>query len=215
MNRIIFKENFHKIQFKCRSCGHCCRNSQIKLSPYDIIKICELEGISTRQFHQKYSYFTFDKENQDILTCMLKTSPECFFLKDNKCAIYQHRPISCRTFPLAIQPFFKGNNLDLKHYILEECPGFSSKGRITLAEFKEMQGIEDKDLENFYSPWMKFKIKMINTSVPRTEEYHRKFIQICYDFDNILAKLNRNLSSNEKYKLVIKLAEKQLLEPYL
>ena len=210
-----YKQSHNKIRFKCKKCGRCCENSKIRLSPYDILRLCKRLSIPTMEFLKKYAYPIYDKENKDLLTCMLKTSPRCLFLAEEGCVVYNDRPYACRVYPLAVDPFYNGNLFEKKFYILEECIGFDTKNKVSLAEFKEDQKVDDAEL---YDPWVIFKIKIINSDCANTEEFYSRFFNVCYDFDNVFFK--QALTDNNiqwpdniggRYKIIIKLANKILL----
>ena len=149
---------------------------------------------------------------------MLKTSPQCPFLNGAGCVIYDSRPLGCRTFPLATQPFYDGKIFQNDYYILEECSGFSTNKKITLTEFKEQQGIYPKEIAE---PWIKFKIKAINANLPNNEQFYQQFLNVCYNFDGAYF---RNLLRTEKlcwpedcverYKVILEMAHKFLLKPH-
>ena len=213
-----FREDHNKITFKCKKCGNCCRNSRIRLSPYDILIICKELKITTSELHQKYTSFIQDKENQDLLTCMLKTEPKCLFLTESGCKIYTSRPLGCRTFPLATQPFYDGKTFKNNFYVLEECAGFDTGNKISVGEIKEKQGIYSDEIVR---PWIEFKVKVINTKLPNDESFQQKFLNICYNFDgeffqSILKQNNLPWPKDidERHKLIIRVADKLLLEPY-
>ncbi len=213
---MIFKEGFHKIKFTCRKCGKCCRESRIRLSPYDLLKLCAHLSLSTDKFHRKYTYFMLDEENKNMLTCMLKTSPECPFLKAGECSLYQERPFGCRTYPLGLQPIFNGVWAEHKYYLLEECPGTGSGRKITIDEFRQEEGIIQ--LEELHKVWVVFKVKVLNTKLSSSEEYNNLFFNVCYNFDGIEFKkllvkngLSMPTGIDEKYDLILRLANKLLL----
>lgn len=213
---INFKEDYHKIKFNCRKCARCCQDSEIKLSPYDILLICKKLNLTTLFFHQKYSYFILDQENKNLLTCMLKTSPQCPFLNEAGCAIYDSRPLGCRVFPLATQPFYDGKIIKNNYYVLEECPGFNTNKKTSLAEFKEYQGIYPNEI---IEPWIKFKIKAINANLPNNDHFYQQFLSICYNFEgnffkNLLQEGNLYWPEDcfEKYTIIIDIANKVLLD---
>ena len=214
---VNFKEDYNKIKFKCQQCGHCCTNSTIRLSPYDILKLCQLLKLKTTEFHQKYSYFILDQENQNLLTCMLKTSPECLFLKEEGCQVYSERPFGCRVFPLMVRHFFNREGFaENKTYIVEKCLGFNQNKKIEVGEFKEQQGVSN--LLPIQEEWVKFKVKVINSKIVNKEKYNQMFHDICFDFegDSFQQVLKEKGlvwpdDLDERYQLLMKLAEKMLL----
>ena len=179
---INFKADHNKIKFKCQQCGHCCTDSRIRLSPYDILKLCSLLDIKTTEFHEKYTYFILDAENQNLLTCMLKTTPECSFLSSAGCQVYSERPFGCRVFPLMVTHFFNRDGFaENKTYIVEECLGFKQNKKIEVSEFKEEQGVDE--LLPIQEEWVRLKVKVINSKIINKEEYDRVFHDICFDFE--------------------------------
>lgn len=202
-----------RFKFKCRKCLRCCIDSKIRLSPYDILLLCEKLSLTTTLFHQKYTYFTLDKENQNFLTCMLKTSPRCLFL-ENKCIVYDARPLGCRVFPLAAQPFYDGKNYSIQYYLLESCPGQEQGKKITLKEYQKSQKIHS---EEDISLWNKLKIKAINADVPTNDLFYRDFLSICYDFDHPYFQefLKHNhlvwpKEIKERYQLILQIANQKI-----
>jgi len=77
----------------CSKCGTCCRVSDpITISIEELRHIAFTLGVP---FDIAKANFT--KEVKGHLS--LKTKP-CIFLKNNKCSIYQARPLVCRLYPL-------------------------------------------------------------------------------------------------------------------
>ncbi len=72
--------------FECERCGECCRTLPISLSWADIERLYKIEGEGF-----------FDKLDNDAIENCLRTP--CPYLKDNRCMIYDKRPLVCRVFP--------------------------------------------------------------------------------------------------------------------
>lgn len=89
-----FKEG---LRFKCTGCGKCCTGSPgyVFLSPPDLSRLANHFQLSEEEFCKKYT------RTVDGQLCLLD-SPEntdCIFLKQNRCTVYEARPVQCRTFP--------------------------------------------------------------------------------------------------------------------
>jgi len=81
----------------------CCRDVNILLTPYDIVRMKNRLGISSSEFLQKYTktliapetalpalQFRMDEENDK----------RCHFVGEGGCGIYHSRPWPCRMYPL-------------------------------------------------------------------------------------------------------------------
>ena len=93
--------------FDCRSglaCFNlCCRNLNLMLYPYDVIRLKQCLGISSEQFLDEYvdivlrpgAYFP------EVLLSMAENEfRTCKFLTDAGCSVYPDRPDACRKFPI-------------------------------------------------------------------------------------------------------------------
>lgn len=85
--------------WSCLDCGLCCSFFSILLI-YDaeIEEIASFLGITPEAFEKRYTK-RIDDSKEDT-NYSLKTP--CSFLDGNKCRIYKHRFLICRTFPLFI-----------------------------------------------------------------------------------------------------------------
>ncbi|MFQ5682586.1 MAG: YkgJ family cysteine cluster protein [Candidatus Binatia bacterium] len=90
------------------------------MSLKDRQRIASNLGISTMQFTRRYAVQTRKKFH------LKQLRPQCPFLKDNQCSIYEARPIQCRTWP------FWPENMKKKVWqrsIKRSCAGVG-KGRL-------------------------------------------------------------------------------------
>ena len=96
-----------KFRFECHSgvtCfTKCCKNADMYLYPYDIIRLKKNLGISSDEFLKKHTISAF-RDNAFFPNLMLKMSnneeKSCPFLSNNGCTVYEDRPFSCRAYPL-------------------------------------------------------------------------------------------------------------------
>lgn len=81
----------------------CCRNVNIFLTPYDIIKMKNRLGITSGEFLARYTR-TLVNSSFSLPVVQMKLSESgdktCQFLTPDGCSIYDDRPWSCRLYPL-------------------------------------------------------------------------------------------------------------------
>ncbi|MGD2187440.1 MAG: YkgJ family cysteine cluster protein, partial [Desulfobacterales bacterium] len=82
---------------------HCCRDADMYLYPYDIIRLKNRLGLSSAQFLEQHTTLAF-RDNPYFPSVMLKMSDKedksCPFLSSKGCGVYGERPFSCRAYPL-------------------------------------------------------------------------------------------------------------------
>lgn len=204
--QFIVKELHNKFAFKCQKCSNCCSGTKLALYPFDIMNICGYLGITTDEFHKKYSYFTADSKG--ITRCLLRTNPVCA-LNDKKCTVYEARPVRCRMFPVG--RMFKGGKV---LYLLPSagCAGFKSGKKQTIEEWISMM---PNEMHKLSDEWSRFIIKLSKTKLPLDDKlFVMFFIKIFYDYDNELVQREipdfKTLSTGERMKALYGLAQKYL-----
>ncbi|MCB0415941.1 MAG: YkgJ family cysteine cluster protein [Bdellovibrionales bacterium] len=119
------------IKFQCQGSGKCCTShgeyGYVYLTLKDRRRMAKLLNISTSAFTKKYcekersSFYLKEKKNSDG-----SINPDCLFLENKKCSVYEARPTQCRTWP------FWPDTLNAKTWskeVLNFCPGVN-KGRL-------------------------------------------------------------------------------------
>jgi Fe-S-cluster containining protein len=84
------KEAFQKID--CLSCGNCCKTMTPTFTQTDISRISKHLNVSKAAFIEKY----LERDKKDWVN---KKQPCQFLGNDNKCSIYEIRPVDCAGFP--------------------------------------------------------------------------------------------------------------------
>lgn len=94
-------------QFRCHpgvSCfNRCCRNLNLFLYPYDVLRLRRRLGISSDRFLDTHVDVVMREGNYfpDVLLRMADTPEQtCPFLSESGCSVYPDRPDTCRTFPV-------------------------------------------------------------------------------------------------------------------
>ena len=81
----------------------CCRDLQLFLYPYDIVRLKKRLGINSEEFLNQYSG-VMQGANPFFPSVMLVMADNdektCPFLGEEGCTVYEDRPSACRTYPL-------------------------------------------------------------------------------------------------------------------
>jgi hypothetical protein len=83
--------------------NRCCRNINLFLYPYDVIRLKNQLNITSDQFLEKYVDIVLRPSNffpEVLLTMSDNPEKTCPFLDATGCSVYPNRPDTCRTFPV-------------------------------------------------------------------------------------------------------------------
>lgn len=91
----IFEELHNKVfeKIDCLSCANCCKTTSPIFRDVDIKRISKHLRMTEMQFISNYLRMDEDRDY------VLKTSPCHFLNSDNKCDIYEVRPLACKEYP--------------------------------------------------------------------------------------------------------------------
>lgn len=102
------------LKFSCTGCGNCCRGTIVLITDGDVRRIMDGTGLPARDIVRFFS--NVEMSQRDSLWIHLgkrrvamglkwNASPRrCTFLgDDNRCGIYEHRPVTCRSHPFEIK----------------------------------------------------------------------------------------------------------------
>ena len=81
--------------YLCNACGLCCHYKVITLSPYDVLQLARVAGISTREAIDRFTI-----RRGSILKF---TDGACAALEGARCGVHRGRPLACRLYPLGIE----------------------------------------------------------------------------------------------------------------
>jgi Fe-S-cluster containining protein len=99
----------------CTQCGNCCRSFMIGLENDDIQRLSKHLDMTEASFEEKY----VERSGQDK-TKIFNAIP-CHFLHENKCTVYEARPLDCREFPHLHKPDFTSRLFGVL-YNYSHCP---------------------------------------------------------------------------------------------
>jgi Fe-S-cluster containining protein len=188
-----FDEN-HVIKFNCykgiECFNACCRNIDITLTPYDILRLKKRLGLTSSEFLKKYTYpFEFNKNSiAGVKMEPVEGGTECQFMTDEGCSVYTDRPTACRYYPVGLLSTRRADeNFDRVSYALvkeDHCKGHFEEREITIKDYRKEQGLEEYDDQG--RGWRQLILKMKSAgpaigSLSRTSLQF--FFMACYDVD--------------------------------
>jgi hypothetical protein len=182
------------IQFRCHKdidCFNaCCKNIDIMLTPYDILRLKKRLGISSTEFLRQYTEpFEFGKNSIGGVRYKPKEgSSECRFVTDAGCSVYEDRPTACRYYPVGLLSLRRQDeNFDRASYALvkeDHCHGHFEDRKLTIDEYREEQGLDEFDEHG--RPWRQLilKVKSAGPAIGNMSKTSLKFFfMACYDLD--------------------------------
>ena len=141
------------ICFSCEkeySCfNHCCTDTNIFLTPYDVLRIRTHLNISSEEFLEKYTIQPFTKEQKlpvVVMKLLEDDKKHCPFVKAEGCSIYKNRPWACRMYPIGLaSQKTRSEDPGNEFYFLQQddfCQGHSSKQEWSIKSWMQNQGVE-------------------------------------------------------------------------
>ncbi len=94
-------------QFRCHpkiGCfNRCCRNLNLFLQPYDVVRLKQKLSLTADEFLERYTDIVLRAGSHfpEVLLRMAEDEAQsCSFLEADGCSVYDDRPGTCRTFPV-------------------------------------------------------------------------------------------------------------------
>lgn len=182
----------HKFCFDCHkgvSCfNDCCKQADVTLTPYDVIRMKRALGMDSSEFLKKYTVPV--QMDAHLPGIKLKTTDEgaCLLVTDEGCSVYGDRPTACRYYPLGLMNMKKQDEkAEEQHYFKiseAHCKGHEESKEQTIAEYREAQGVPEYDEMNH--AWYQIVLKKRSTgpTVGMPSDTSLQFFFMCsYDVD--------------------------------
>lgn len=98
------------LKFRCTGCGNCCKDPLLPLTDQDVLRIQQRTGDDPRDFVSWVDRDGIDMDDEPEAFARLRQGKRvmvmrqgrggCHYLgPDNRCTIYNSRPLGCRVFP--------------------------------------------------------------------------------------------------------------------
>ena len=184
----------HVIQFSCHKgigCWNaCCSNIDISLTPYDVLRLKNHLGVSSTEFLKQYTV-PYEMEKDSIAGVKFRpveNGTACRFMRPEGCDVYADRPTACRYYPVALLSMRKQDEyVDNDYYAIvkeDHCKGHEVERRITIADYRKEQGLEEYD--ELARGWRQLvlKKKSCGPAIGKPSLKSRQFFfMACYDID--------------------------------
>jgi len=188
-----------KICFNCYpgiSCFNaCCKQADITLTPYDVLRIKNHLGLSSGEFLKKHTV-PFQMDGHGTPGIKMRTTdndPVCLFMDEKTgCSIYQDRPTACRYYPMAHLSSRRSDEFtDHQSYAIvrePHCKGHDESREISVADYRKEQQVAEFDEFNreFYQLILKKKSAGPAIGKPSDTSFHFYFM-VCHDSDRFKA----------------------------
>lgn len=184
-----------EIQFDCHkgiSCFNaCCRNIDITLMPYDILRLKRRVGLTSSQWVANFTVpYPMDAHEMPGLKMATKAgSSECVFLREEGCSVYEDRPSACRYYALGSMGVRRvaSAKVDDIYFLVKEphCKGHDEPKRLTVGQYRNSQGLEKYDEMNREWRDIVLKKRSAGPTIGKPSARSMQLFDMCsYDMDN-------------------------------
>ncbi len=183
-----------RIKFRCHpevSCfTACCGNIDIILTPYDILRIRKALNLPADEFLLRFTTPLFlEKTDMPGVKLHLDEEGRCPFVTEKGCTIYEHRPTTCRYYPVGMSFFHEaaeeGAASEEFYFLVKEehCKGHDEEQVMTIREWRKDQGIDESDEMN--REWMELVMrrKSFGQQATLSEPAQKIFFMASTDLD--------------------------------
>ncbi len=188
-----------EFKFKChkgvKCFTECCRDINIILTPYDIIKLKNRLELSSEEFLAIYTEpQILEKTDLPVITLKLleaegsdSDSKACPFVREDGCLVYVDRPTTCRYYPLGVASLSHKDDADGEEFYFfvhePHCLGFEEDASWTVAKWREDQGVDIHDRINAEWTDLLVRKRSFPPNMKFTEQTKKMFFLASYNID--------------------------------
>ena len=183
-----------RFKFKChKGVGcftKCCRGINIKLTPYDIIRLKNRLGLSSEEFLTLYTTpQILEKTDLPVVTLKLLDDEisSCPFVREDGCIVYTDRPTTCRYYPLGVASLNHKEDVDGDgfYFFINEphCLGFEENTEWTVREWRKDQGVDIYDEINAGWTDLIVRKRSFPPNVKLADQSKQMFFLVSYNID--------------------------------
>jgi len=126
----------------------CCRELDLALTPYDVVRLKRRLRLASGQFLDQYVIVEWDEQcvfPSCYLTMVDDGRASCVFVDSRGCSVYGDRPGSCRAYPVGRGAARGGDGFPVESLVLlnePHCRGFAEASRQTVQAYLLSQDLE-------------------------------------------------------------------------
>jgi hypothetical protein len=197
----------------------CCRQLELALSPYDVLRLRRALGLTAAEFLERHALV--EKTAADIfpqvfLAMVDDGRASCPFVTEHGCAVYQDRPGACRAYPLGRGAYLDEERQPAELFVLlnePHCCGFEEGPELTVAEWVADQELAVYNTFNDLTIAILQHRRLKEGFRPNAHQQER-FITLLYDSaglsrDNAVSK---NITDQELLRSAIRLLQHELFD---
>ena len=218
VNRIEPEESF---TFSChpgvKCFTDCCRQLELALTPYDVLRLKQETGLSSTVFLERYVIQEQEKEDvfpRFYLTMVDDGRASCVFVSDKGCTVYAGRPGACRAYPMGRAAVRQDDNSIEEFFVLlkePHCHGFQEQEEQNSATYSTGQGLTRYNRFNDAVAAI-LQHDQIRKGYRLNQEQVASFVLALYDLDSFREQLERGvLPGSDAYDPELHKDEEQLL----
>lgn len=167
----------------------CCRNKDLMLAPYDILRLKKALNVHSDKLLEQYGLYRVDPVSGFPVISLGMSRDDrkiCPFVSREGCSVYMHRPTACRLYPLGrASAAGQGGGAQEEFFFLLDTPhclGIKEQRILNLKEWIESQGL---------TPYLENNSRMLELIFhparggrgPLDEGRLQKVIVACYNLD--------------------------------
>ncbi len=166
----------------------CCRELELALTPYDVLRLSRELGITTSDLLEQYCLIECEADDifpRVYLGMVDDGRAGCPFVSEKGCAVYEGRPGACRTYPLGRAACRNiSGRCRAFHVLLREdhCHGFDEPVLQTIDLWTTDQGLEPYNQFNDMLMTITQHIRIQN-DMRLSAAQQQLFIDTLYDLD--------------------------------
>ena len=188
-----------RFTFKCHpgiECfTQCCRDINIILTPYDVMRLKNKLDLPSEEFLAIYTEpQILEKTGLPVITLKFLDEEKkdaagkaCPFIRENGCLVYDDRPTTCRYYPLGVASLSHKEDADGEEFYFfvheAHCLGFKEEKLWTVKEWRKDQGVDIHDEINAAWTDLIVRKRSFPPNMQLTEQTKKMFFLVSYNLD--------------------------------